>query len=388
METFAAILIVPWLLSLAFTPRVIEWAHRHGWLDHPSERKRHAQPIPILGGIAVFGSAALGLLLLAPFVPQIRAGAFGPASLSSLGVGVAAMVALGLWDDLRDLPPLAKLALQTCVAALTWAMGFRVAELAFVSADGGIVGPVGSVLITVAWIVVVSNAFNLIDGLDGLASGISIICLLTVFLLANGNGATVPVIGALALSGSLAAFLRFNLPPARVFLGDAGSLAIGYTTAVLSLASSQKAPAGVTLIVPLVVLGVPMLDTALAVVRRAIAQLLGGERAAFRPLGLARAVFRADRGHIHHLLVRFGLSVPQALAVLYGISGALAVLGYHTRELPKPAVWVLWLSLLALGYAALRALERRVLRLEAERDRAIASRPPAEPAHSRRRAAG
>jgi UDP-GlcNAc:undecaprenyl-phosphate GlcNAc-1-phosphate transferase len=387
METFAAILIVPWLLSLAFTPVVIGWAHRRGWLDHPTERKRHAKPIPILGGVAVFGSAAFGLLLLAPFVPQIRDGAFGPASLSALGVGAAAMVAIGLWDDLRNLPPMGKLALQTAVAVLTWALGFRVAELGLVFDETGISGPVGSLLLTIGWIVVVSNAFNLIDGLDGLASGISIICLLTVFLLANGNGATVPVIGALALAGSLAAFLRFNLPPARVFLGDAGSLAIGYTTAVLSLASSQKAPAGVTLIVPLVVIGVPMLDTALAIVRRAIAQLLGGERGAFHPLALARAVFRADRGHIHHLLVRFGLTVPQSLAVLYAISGALAVLGYHTRELPKPAIWALWLSLLAVGYAALRALERRVLRLEAERDRANRVRA-AEPGQTRRRAAG
>jgi UDP-GlcNAc:undecaprenyl-phosphate GlcNAc-1-phosphate transferase len=370
METFAAILIVPWLLSLALTPFVIRWAHRRGWLDQPTERKNHARPVPILGGVAVFGAAFGGLLLLAPFVPQIREGAFGPGSLAALAVGTLSMVGIGLWDDLNDLSPLRKLALQIAAAVLTWLLGFRAGELAPVFDETGLAAPIGSLLLTIGWIVVVSNAFNLIDGLDGLASGISIICLLTVFLLANGNGASVPVIGALALAGSLAAFLRFNLPPARIFLGDAGALAIGYSTAVLALASSQKAPAGVTLIVPLVVLGVPMLDTALAVVRRALAQVLGEQNSGFHPLAISRAVFRADRGHIHHLLVRLGLTVPQTLAVLYGLSGALAVLGYYARGLPKPAIWALWLSLLALGYLALRVLERRVLRLEAERARA------------------
>jgi len=154
---------------------------------------------------------------------------------------------------------------------------------------------------------------------------------------------------------------------------------------VLSLASSQKAPAGVALIVPLVVLGVPMLDTALAVLRRALAQARHEARGSFNPFAIAAAVFRADRGHIHHLLVRLGLSVPQTLAVLYGLSAALAVLGYHTRGLPKPAIWGLWLSLLALGYAGLRLLERRVLGLEAERDRA---RRAASAQETRQRAAG
>jgi UDP-GlcNAc:undecaprenyl-phosphate GlcNAc-1-phosphate transferase len=265
-------------------------------------------------------------------------------------------------------------------------MGFRATAAPLLFDASGVSEHLASFTLTVGWIVVVSNAFNLIDGLDGLASGISIICLLTVFLLANANGATVPVIGTLALAGSLAAFLRFNLPPARVFLGDAGSLGIGYTTAVLSLAASQKAPAGVALIVPLVVLGVPMLDTALAVVRRALAHAARRERTGFRPFEVASAVFRADRGHIHHLLVRLGLSVPQTLVVLYALSAGLAVLGYYARGFPKPVIWTLWLSLLALGYGALRLLERRVLRLEAERE--AARRVTAHADETRQRAAG
>src|SRR5262249_6590284 len=150
-----------------------------GWMDRPSERKDHARPVPILGGVAVFGAAVLGLLLLAPFVEQIQEGAFGPGSLSALGVGALSMLALGLWDDLRDVSALHKLALQIAIAVATWAMGFRAAELGLVFDDSGVSGVLDSLALTVGWIVVVSNAFNLIDGLDGLASGISIICLLT-----------------------------------------------------------------------------------------------------------------------------------------------------------------------------------------------------------------
>ena len=119
--------------------------------------------------------------------------------------------------------------------------------------------------------------------MDGLASGVALITALTVFLLANQNGATVPVVAALALSGALAGFLRFNLPPARIFLGDAGALSIGYLTAVLSLASYQKSPAAVALIVPLLVLGLPLLDTILAIIRRGLLHLSkSGARRAHR----------------------------------------------------------------------------------------------------------
>src|SRR5262249_61455057 len=118
--------------------------------------------------------------------------------------------------------------------------------------------------------VILANAFNLIDVMDGLASGVALATSLTIFLLANQYGATVPVIGTLALSGALAGFLRFNLPPARIFLGDAGALSIGYLIAVLALASYQEAPAAVPLIVHLLVLGLPLLDTIFAIVRRGL----------------------------------------------------------------------------------------------------------------------
>ena len=360
MLTYVAILILPWLIALALTPLAIRGATAAGWLDHPTERKCHERPVPLLGGVALFASVALGLALLAPIVEPIRAVSWGPGSLGALGAGAAAMVLVGLYDDLRGLEPAVKLSAQICVAAVTWMMGFQVNTLPIALELGGSAGMLLSLCVTVAWIVVVTNAFTLIDGVDGLACGISIIAALTVFLLANPNAATVPVIGALALSGALSAFLRFNLPPARIFLGDSGSMGIGYTTAVLALASAQKAPTGLALIVPLLVFGLPMLDTTLTILRRSIEHLKGGGRPPFALGAVARAVFRADRGHIHHLLLRWGFSVSQTLGLLYAVSAALASLGLWSRRVAAETTWLLWLGFLLLGLVVVRLIERRV----------------------------
>jgi len=366
MATFAAILIVPWLLALFLTPWVIRVAHARGYLDHPTARKAHKAPVAIFGGVAVFASIVLGLLALAPFVAPVRDALFGYGSLGALGLGAALMVALGAWDDLYDMRALHKLAGQIAIAALTWAMGFRVGSVElpfelFLTAAAPV-----SLLVTVAWIVIVSNAFNLIDGIDGLTAGVSVITALTVFLLANQNGATVPVIAALALSGALAGFLRFNLPPARIFLGDAGALSIGYLTAVLAMASYQKSPAAVALAVPLLVLGLPLLDSILAVIRRGLVHLRTRGTEGFTPGAILRAVTLADRGHLHHLLLRNGLSVPESLAILYAVCIALAVIGLGTRDESSTLRWGLFAALIAAGYATLRALERRAARRDTE----------------------
>ena len=175
MAIFAAILIVPWLLALVLTPVVIRFAQSRGYLDVPTARKAHKAPVALLGGVAVFASIALGLLLVSIFVEPVRSALVGHASLGALGLGALLMVALGTWDDLYDMRPMAKLAGQIAIAALTWAMGFRVGaielpfELLLTSAAPA------SFLVTVGWIVIVSNAFNLIDGIDGLTAGVSVI---------------------------------------------------------------------------------------------------------------------------------------------------------------------------------------------------------------------
>ncbi len=373
MAVFAAILIAPWLLALVLTPATIRFAKRHDLMDRPSERKAHRAPVALLGGVAVYAAIVLGVGVLMVFLPGLREMAFGRESLGALALGSGLMLALGLYDDLYDMPALHKLAGQVAIAALTFALGFQVGpvELPF-GFDLSAALPV-SFLVTVLWIVAVANAFNFIDGMDGLASGVALITVLTVFLLANQNGATVPVVAALALSGALAGFLRFNLPPARIFLGDAGALAIGYLTAVLSLASYQKSPAAVALIVPLLVLGLPLLDAILAIVRRGLLQLSksGGRGLSVREL--IGAVTRADRGHLHHLLLRNGLSVGASLVVLYAVCIGLATIGFGTRDLAPEIRFGLFAILLTAGFSALRTLERRAARREADAARAAES---------------
>jgi UDP-GlcNAc:undecaprenyl-phosphate/decaprenyl-phosphate GlcNAc-1-phosphate transferase len=370
MAVFAAILIAPWLLALVLTPATIWFAKRHDLMDRPTERKAHRAPVALLGGVAVYAAIVLGVGLLIAFLPPLRELAWGSESLGALALGCGLMLALGLYDDLYDMPALHKFAGQVAIAALTFALGFQVGavELPF-GFDLSAALPV-SFVVTVLWIVGVSNAFNLIDGMDGLASGVALITALTVFLLANQNGATVPVVAALALSGALAGFLRFNLPPARIFLGDAGALSIGYLTAVLSLASYQKSPAAVALIVPLLVLGLPLLDTILAIIRRGLLHLSKSGARGLTVRELIGAVTRADRGHLHHLLLRNGLSVGTSLVVLYAVCVALATIGFGTRSFAPEIRFGLFAVLLTASFAALRLLERRAWRLEADAARA------------------
>jgi UDP-GlcNAc:undecaprenyl-phosphate/decaprenyl-phosphate GlcNAc-1-phosphate transferase len=370
MAVFAAILIAPWLLALVLTPATIRFAKRHDLMDRPTARKAHRSPVALLGGVAVYAAIVLGIGGLMLFLPELREMAYGRESLGALALGCGLMAALGLYDDLYDMRALHKFAGQVAIAALTFALGFQVGavELPF-GFDLSAALPV-SFVVTVLWIVGIANAFNFIDGMDGLASGVALITVLTVFLLANQNGATVPVVAALALSGALAGFLRFNLPPARIFLGDAGALSIGYLTAVLSLASYQKSPAAVALIVPLLVLGLPLLDTILAVIRRGLSHLSAHGAHGLGVRELLGAVSQADRGHLHHLLLRNGLSVGASLVVLYGVCIALATIGFGTRSFVPEIRFGLFAGLIGAGFAALRALERRASRLEADAARA------------------
>jgi UDP-GlcNAc:undecaprenyl-phosphate GlcNAc-1-phosphate transferase len=387
--SYLVALFLPYLVALLLTPRTRSWAIRHGWLDHPKGRKQHAVPIPLLGGVAVFASVGIGLALAALVSAPIRNGLFGMGSLSVFGLGLAAIVAVGIYDDFRDMRPVSKAMAQVAIAAATWALGFSCGAVQLPFGWAVVDGPVISFLITVGWIVFVTNAFNLIDGIDGLSAGLGIAAALTIVVLAADLGASVPMIGALAVSGALSAFLRYNLPPARIFLGDAGAMGIGYATAVLSIASYQKGPTAMVLIVPILALGVPVLDAVLAVIRRTATHVREHGLSALRPLEVARAVMQGDRGHIHYALLRSGWSVRAVLFALYALSAAFGALALWTRDASPVTRWSIWLALLAGSYLGLRAVERSVDR----RDDSQSERPGAAPRTAqvdsrRRRAAG
>ena len=266
-----------------------------------------------------------------------------------LAIALVAVVLLGAWDDVRELRPLQKLIVQILLSSLVYAAGFHVSGITDPFGDGKLdLGPF-DYIVTVFWIVGVTNAINLIDGLDGLASGVSGIALLTMVPIAMMQEDTGTAVVALILAGAVFGFLRYNFNPARVFLGDSGSLFLGFMLAVLSLQSSTKSTTAFAILVPMVALGLPIMDTLLSMVRRLMGSFLHPAGAAPRKSGRLRSMFIPDRGHIHHQLLARGLSQRRAVLMLYMVScclgaGAFAITIANNAE----ATFVLLLVGIAL----------------------------------------
>ncbi|HYR07227.1 MAG TPA: MraY family glycosyltransferase [Longimicrobium sp.] len=319
------------LSALLVTPAVVRVVTARGVYGHVRPGSDPDAPrIPRLGGIAVClaTTVALGVAALMPE----RAGAGGSESAFLAGTLAAGWIifAAGLLDDLFDLRPATKLLAQVLAAMVAYGVGFRIQQVSF----AGITLQVGvlSLALTVLWIVAVVNAFNLIDGLDGLATGIGLVALGSTFVVAWMLGNTEVAIVCAALGGALLGFLRYNFRPARIFLGDSGSQFVGFMVAVLSVHGSTKSATAVLAAVPLLMLALPLLDTLLSILRRWLR---------------GKPVFGADEHHLHHRLLAIGLTHVRAVVLLYVMAAALAVLGVVVAFGPARMV-----TISALGGAA------------------------------------
>ena len=388
MLHFVFVLIMPWLLALLLTPGGFRAAHRTGWLDMPGDRKHHPEPVALLGGVVIFASSALGLALAMILSPPIREILIASEHMYPFAVMVSgglAMLVMGAIDDRQDLRAVTKLLIQLAIAAFTWYGGFRIGVVELPFGWFTVDGVIPSFLMTVGWIVLITNAFNLIDGMDGLSTGTGIIVVLTLFILGTAHRESVAVIASLSLAGSMAGLLRFNVPPARIYLGDGGAYLIGYSSAVLGIACTQKSSAAMVVAVPLLALGLPLLDTVFAVVRRAIAYLRHTQVRELGVRGVVNALFKPDRGHIHHLLLRSGWSTRQALYSIYLVSLVLASVALWTQGLSSNIRWLIVIATVGAGFVAIRVFEGR---LDA-RDRELTDTSADEhAASSTRRAAG
>ena len=303
--TFAIALVV----GLVATPIVRGFAHGQGLLDEPGGRKVHRVAIPRLGGVAmvIAFAAAVGVAIL--MSPDLGAvGGLRPNRAAAILVGVAVLVVVGVVDDVRGMRALVKLSFQVATAIVAWWLGLSIELLHM---PWGIVElGILSLPITVAWIVGVINAVNLIDGLDGLASGVVLTALGAFGLLAAVDGVdpTLPLIAATA--GAAVGFLAYNLHPASIIMGDTGSMFLGFVVAAIAISLTQDGVHPVSPWVPIVALGVPIVDTAWAIVRRT---------------ARGEPFFVADRGHIHHQLLRRGLSQRDAMLILTAVSAGLGV---------------------------------------------------------------
>jgi UDP-GlcNAc:undecaprenyl-phosphate GlcNAc-1-phosphate transferase len=301
------------LLSILLTHRVRGLARRKGWVDRPDGvRRLHDRPIPRVGGIAVFLSViVVAAALLFAAAPVTKLTEADNVRFLGLMAGGAAVFALGLWDDLRGLSARKKFAVEALLAAAIYIVGFRIEDVALPGI--GVVELPSSVSLplTLIWIVGITNAFNLIDGSDGVAGGAAVFAAGSLAAVSALNGNELGVIVALTLAGAALGFLFFNFPPASVFLGDSGSLYLGFMLAGLGILTAHTASTTVAVAIPVVSFGLPILDTLLAMTRR----FLRGER-----------IFNPDRGHIHHRLRDLGHSPRKIALLLYAACAGFALL--------------------------------------------------------------
>jgi len=345
-----AALIVAMGVTWITTPWVIVLAHRFGALDLPGARKIHSRPVPRVGGLAVFLGFAGGLGFAAAATGNLNSAAVVSVYWSGLALAATFMLAVGLVDDIWGLAFQSKFAAQALASVFVWACGFRIDVLS---------NPLGGELrlgwlslpLTVLWIVAITNAVNLIDGLDGLATGIALIASLSVGAIALVREELGVTAASVALAGSLMGFLRYNFAPARIFLGDSGSMFLGFILAVTAVRGSQKGPTAVAILVPLMVLGLPVLDTSLAVARRLYRLGRHGSAPGGRVLYVlrnVRQVFLPDRAHIHHRLLDLGWSQRRAVLVLYGAGTLFAASAFALVLFNSARIAVVLLAFLAL----------------------------------------
>lgn len=326
------------LIAVLVTPLVIRLAKRLGALDKPGTRRVHTKLTPRLGGIAVF-LAFLGTMVTIWFLRnQVSALLYEDSfRLAMILAAGAIMLALGILDDLRGLGAKQKLLVEVFVALILCAMDIRITHLempgVFEINFGWLSWP-----LTVIWIVAITNAINLIDGLDGLAAGIAAITCVPIAVFALASGQMLAACVMLSLLGALMGFLLHNFNPAKIFLGDSGSLFVGFLLSSLSVYCSIKAPMAVGLAAPLLALGLPLFDSLAAIARRFL------ER---------RSPFCPDSGHVHHKLLNLGLTQRRAVLIMYAVTllaggaGLAMLLSKQNRAIP---LFVAGVAMLAIFF--------------------------------------
>jgi len=296
---------------LLLMPLVMRLARRVGAIDEPGPRRVHSAAIPTMGGLAM-AIAVLAVAWIARALPG-PAGLLEARPLVGLTLASIPVLMLGMMDDTRGVSPGVKLAIQACAALVLSLFGYGIPLLT--NPFGGTIASGWLNLpLTVLWVLAVINAINLIDGMDGLAAGVVLIASGTLWVLGRTHGDLYVMFTSSLLIGATLGFLRFNFPPARVFMGDTGSHFLGLALAAVSLLENRKGTATVTLLFPLVALSVPMADSAFTFLRR---------------LKRGQPVFAADSAHVHHRLLQLGLGPRRTLYVLWSVSalcGALAIL--------------------------------------------------------------
>ncbi|MDD4569891.1 MAG: MraY family glycosyltransferase [Tepidanaerobacteraceae bacterium] len=293
--------LVAMVLAYLVTPLVMKLAWKIGAIDMPGEARRvHKKPMPRLGGLAIYiAFITAGLLTLPLKLPSVQ----------GIFFGATVIVVLGILDDIYDLPAKVKLLVQIMAAVILVVFGTKVNLITNPLGGMFILGKL-AVPATLFWVVGITNTLNFIDGLDGLAAGIAAIAAFTMMLvnlsLEQTNGALVMAL----LAGAAIGFLPYNFNPAKIFMGDTGAMFLGFVLAAQAIEGAVKSATAIALIVPILALGLPIFDTAYAILRRFVN---------------GKPLMQADKGHVHHRLLAIGLSQKQAVIYMYAISISLGI---------------------------------------------------------------
>ena len=333
-------------VALFLTPVVISFARRTGALDAPDARKVHVRPIPRIGGIGIYAAFMVSVLVqmsISDLSPELMTSLWG------LLAGGTIIVAIGIIDDYRDLPAKVKL-LGQILAACVLVIGFDVRIDVITDPLGDFIYlEYFAIPATIFWVVGLTNTVNLIDGLDGLAAGVSSIAAVTIFLVAMEEGIPFVAMITAALAGAAIGFLYYNFNPARIFMGDTGSMFLGFMLAGISVIGAVKSAATIALIVPILALGLPILDTTFAIVRRARNH---------------RPIFKPDKGHLHHRLLAHGFTQKQAVLLMYVVSALFGLCALALTAVSMQAALLIILIVAAAVFIGARKLG--ILRLDAQ----------------------
>ena len=326
--------VVPFVIALvvsyALTPSVKKLAIKIGAVDRPNARKVHTHVIPRLGGLAIYIGFMAAVLFCVPLQHE----------LVGMLLGCTAIVAVGIWDDICNIPAKVKLVGQILAACIPVAFGIQIEWLTNPFGDIIVLPELIAIPVTIFWIIGFTNTVNLIDGLDGLAAGVAFIASISMFLLAYNLNQFLPALVIVSMAGAALGFLQYNFNPAKIFMGDTGSMLLGYTLSVAAVLGLVKTAATVALVVPIIALGLPILDTTFAIIRRKMSGV---------------PIFQPDKGHLHHRLLALGMTQKQAVLIMYFVSMILGIVALFVVNVSyKTGIVTVLVVLAVIIYSAKR----------------------------------
>ena len=339
--------LLAFITAFVITPYTIRLAKKVGAVDIPNDRRVNKKPMPRLGGLAVIAGFLVSAIYLVISMYLEKKMNFAEDNLNKKILGFwLGIIVLGITcfiDDVKNIKPLVKLAGQTLAAILVVSSGVLIDNFTIPFKENSVVlNEVFSYILTIGWIVGITNAINLIDGLDGLSSGITLIsCISLLIIFALNESPLIAIILITSLAGAIVGFLPYNFNPAKTFIGDVGSNFMGFAIAVISILGVAKTYTAVVIIAPIMVLALPIFDTLWAIIRRIV------------KTKSIKGVFKADKGHLHHRLMARGYTQKQAVLILYGVT---ATLGMTTIILLDSGIWkaisfaLLVIAIVAMGY--------------------------------------